>query len=244
MRTKVRDRLGETTENFFTNVSINEDINESIRTFAMEERWTYLQTVSTGTIASLSTAISTPLVNVDVSRQALLTIVPSTGTDTRIRIVRRVSLLQGVKLASRYSGSSTTGVEPQYYYLVSGSAPSGVETLVPRLVPAADKAYTYSYIYYRFPAGLSGDGDVPDVPTQYHEGLVARATALQWMKEMNGGPKSQEQMALYAEKLESARQDEQQLSLDEPLVWGGVDPEYRVEDTDSYMGVHLPPQLG
>ncbi len=44
--------------------------------------------------------------------------------------------------------------------------------------PTPDAAYTITYDYYKSPKVLVGDGDVPDIPAQFHRVIVGRSLML------------------------------------------------------------------
>ena len=224
MKLEVRDRLGETSENFFKDAAILRALNEGTRRFCYEDEWSWLQRAATTTIADAAETFTIQTA-VDPNRQIILQFTPSAG-DTRIREIKRVSLVQGEKLRVRYSGSAVVQDEPLYWYMVTSTI-LGAYTV--RVVPKADKAYNIAYTYYAAPVALSADGDIPNIPEQYQMAAVHYAVASQWRKEMNAGQKSQDELISYMQILEAARKNNKSQAPDEMLVWGGIDPEYNYE---------------
>ena len=236
MKLEVRDRLGETTENFFKDTAILRALNEGVRRFCYEDEWPWLQRVAATTLASAAETFALTA-EVDPNRQMILQFTPSAG-DTRIREIKRVSTVQGEKLRVRYSGAGVVTDEPLYWYLRSSSV---VAAYTVRVVPKADKAYTVAYVYYAAPVVLAVDADIPNIPEQYQMAAVHYAVANQWRKELSAGAKAQEEMMSYMQILEAARKNTKSQAPDEMLVWGGIDPEYQF-DAD-WTRLHMPESL-
>lgn len=230
MVVEVRQRLGEDIEDFWKTDHIVRMLNEGIKRFAMEEKWHWLYTSRPG-IPVAQGATTLPLEDeVDVSRHFSLLL--TDGTESYAP--RRVSPADGLRLRTL----GRTG-SPQFYFVASNAA--GTQNLY--LNPAADRAYTAEYFYIRTPAELAAGTTEPDLPAPYHEAVVAWATGMLWLKELNGGGKAGEQFALYREVLEQARQDQKRLSIDESVVWGRQDPMPHLQSERDWYNRHLPQNI-
>jgi hypothetical protein len=75
---------------------------------------------------------------------------------------------------------------------------------------------------------MTGDNDVPDMPVEFHKAVVHFAAGTAWLKELNGGPKADEQFSLYQVVLDSAKRSVFSDSDDDPVVMGGGEPQYAV----------------
>lgn len=234
---EVRDRLGEPTENFFKTTAIKRALNEGHRRFCYEDEWPWLQRAATGTLA-LNDETKAIQSAIDPLRQVILQLTPDTG-DTRIRAVKRVSLVQGEELRRNYSGSAVVADEPLYWYLLTGGASPYANTI--RIVPKADKAYDWTMVYFAQPVELTADADLPLIPDQYQMAVVHYATAQCWRKELNTSAKGQEEMGSYLQVLDNAKRNTKSQAIDEKLVWGGQDPEYAFEP--DWVRLHIPGSL-
>lgn len=77
---------------------------------------------------------------------------------------------------ARMTGRATTGVGTGYAdHAPVKIGPAGCITITPRPAPTA--AATWKYLYVKRPDWLGYDTDAPEIPHQYHEALVAFASA-------------------------------------------------------------------
>jgi hypothetical protein len=96
-----------------------------------------------------------------------------------------------------------------------------------RFVPGADKDYDIDYLYLRKPAALAAGNQEPDMPEDYHEAVVARATEKLWQHELVGGDiKGREQREIYENIVSKARRELFNLQDDEEIVWGRASDEF------------------
>lgn len=237
MRAEVRDRLGERSENFWTDTSINAALDEGQRRFCHEERWPWLY-ASQKNIPVATGGTDIELIdNVAVNRHFNLVLRPVSGSPD-IFIPRKVLPHTGLRMqAERLSG-------PPRFWFVTGHVTNFYEdgtfdiAQTITLVPAADREYTAEYTFTREPPGLA-DGTEPEMPEPYQGAIIAWATAQMWLKELNGGTKAQEQFALYNTILDQARQDLKEFALDENTSWGN-DPVEEYPYNDNRWRMNFP----
>lgn len=221
MRTDVRDRIGERTENFWFDTFINNKLNEGQRRFCREERWTWLQAIQSNIPVAEGTTNIELIDGVDVSRHFGLVLYKENSNEPIYP--KRVSAPTALRLLRRHN---TTG-EPLYWYpaqTVTNTYGTGdaLETAsVVKLVPAADQGYTAEYFYLRDPGNMDSDSDECTIPEAYQEAVIAWATAQCWLKELNGERKAQSEFNLYNMVLTQAQRDQKELAADEDISWGG-----------------------
>lgn len=246
IRTEIRERLGETTEeDFWKDSQILRAINEAMRRFAQEERWPWLYTTYTGAPALSAGNPTVELIDdVNVSRHFSLTFQKS-GTNERIIVPRRIDPGAGIRLRHEYGDA--TG-QPRYYYIThsikntyTSGDPMGMAVVI-RVLPTPDVAYDIEYSYVRNPEELVADTDIADIPDNYVDAIISYATGNLWLKELNGGGKAQEQFNLYNIIVDQARKELAALSIGETLVWGRKPPEW--QPRDMFPFVNLPPNIG
>lgn len=219
IRTEVRDILGEDSADFWKDAELNRYITEALYRFAAEERWPWYVTEFTGQLDAGDPDLE---LTVDVAAARHMNLVCNLQNETRTWQPQRVSAAEGFALRSQYSGSTSS--YPGWYYVtaVQTDMTDDEFVYVARFIPTPTDIIDVEGQYYRTPAALDGDADVPELPTRYHKALVHHAAATAWLKELNGGAKAQEQMVMYANVLGQAREQEMQAEPDDtPLVAGG-----------------------
>jgi len=247
MRAEVRERLGETSAyDFWPQEFIDRALNQAVRKFCAEERWPFLQAIQ----ANVPVAAGDPAVelidDLDLNRHMVLSLLPDGSTnDGQLVFPRRVSPETGFKMRRRYNSRG----EPQFFYVAyattntyGGSPTPAAQALVLRLVPTPLVAYDAEYVYFQAPTGEYTDGDEPPVPEQYIEAVIAWATAMCWLKELNGSGKAQEQFNIYNAVLTGAQRDLKSFGNDEIVAWGAAEPEYpsdRFERERTFMNFPL-----
>lgn len=222
MRTEVRARLGETNEDFWKDTELSRWLDEAMIRFSQEEKWLWLYSSVTGVAITSGTATLVLQNDVDFNRHFDLRLVRAS---TVFVVPKRVSPPTGFSLRNRY----TSNGEIEYYYLEktaqSGAGGSAVFQTTLRWVPTPNANYTLEYQYLRRPVALV-DGTEPDIPEQYIEAIVAWATGLAWLKELNGSGKAQEQFNIYQAVLSQAQKDLRSQAPDDVLRVGSQEPEY------------------
>ena len=237
MREEVRERIGERSENFWTDSFINRALRQGNIRFNKEERWPWLLTVKTAVAVAEDSTEITLEAGVDLNRTFGLILVPDLVGDQRHRVPTRVSVPNGLKIAADFSSNLQLATEPEYFYLYS--ATNGALKL--RLAPKADKDYVAEYHYYRAVTEMDADVDEPDMPEEYHDAVVCWATATCWKKELNGDTKAQSEFNQYQAILDQARQDLKEVADDHIVEWGGAEPEYRVWDENDWLRARIGP---
>ena len=244
-KAEVRERLGETTEeDFWKDAQVLRALNEAQRRFSLEEKWPWLYaSYQAADLAQGATSIE--LIDaVDYSRHFSIALT-KVGGDGRIVIPRRITPAQGLTVKQKYAGARS---EPRYYYLhrtVRNIYDEGVPNAlanIAEMVPAADATYNVEYQFIRVPDELETDEQELDCPRPYQEAIIAYATGLLWLKELNGGGKAQEQFNIYNIVVEQGRNELNGIDLDQTVVWGRTPPEERLEDRFPF--VHLPQNIG
>jgi hypothetical protein len=200
IRTEVRDIIGEETADFWSDAELNRYINEALRRLVGENRWSWLLTEGVADYRHLNFLLTR-------------------SGDTRPYLPKRVTPARGFRLRQTMY---TSQAYPAFFYVASVTDDTGDHQTTVRFVPTPTGTVDVEFQYYRVPATLDGDEDVPDVPVQYHKAIVHYAAGTAWLKELNGGAKAQEQYNLYDSIIAQARDDEESASDDEVLTWGGA----------------------
>jgi hypothetical protein len=251
-REEIRSRLGESTENadFWSEAQVDRAINEALRRFSREQRWSWLYTSVEGVVIPADT--KTLALQPEVAAHRHLNLSAVRAGDSNIMPFRRVAPNVGFDLRRTYerTGVSINGYTT-WYYLESaalgpgdGSTP-GPMTWVIRLVPPPDVEYVLDYQFIRNPAKLVACGDIGDIPGVYSEAVNSWATGTLWLAELNGGSKAQEQFNIYASVLEQAQNDETGSIPDTIVRWGGAEPQLEQPLTgDLWSRLHMPGTLG
>lgn len=219
MVAEVRRRLGEDSPDFWADSDIIRNLDQAVVKFTREEKWPWLYTVGAGT---LNTGVSTFTLPADVDFSRAFNLRLTFASEQPI-MPRRVGAVEGYNLATRHFND--TGA-PKWFYVASGAQDGVTMEYTLRFVPAADKNYTLDYLYLRRPAALSAGTAEPDMPEDYHEAVVAYATAKLWQHEIVGGDiKAREQFNIYNDILTNARRELYVLQDDEEIVWGKAQDE-------------------
>lgn len=214
MVTRVRRRLGEDTADFWSDDDIVRALEDAIRAFAHEEDWSWLSTYQSISFAANANNFPLPA-DVDVTRTVAMNInLPNTDPYP----LERVTSGDGFRMMSEYRTAS----DPQWYFVYSTvTGPDNAMVTTLRLVPPARAAGTIDMLYYRRPAALAAATTEPDIPEDYHDGIVAKATADLWLHELDvSGVKYTEQISLYREMLARAQMHEGKLGDSEQLAIG------------------------
>lgn len=244
MRTQVRDIVGELAADFWTDAELNRYLNEANIRFQFEATWPWLLTESVDTLEG---GTSTLLLQegVDVNRHINISLTKE-GDTTRTHNPIRVSPTKGFEMRRRYNNLTTVNW-PNWYYVVATSDDSavGLFSSVIKFIPTPADDMDVEYQYYRVPLEMTTDAFVPDLPVQYHKGLVHHAAGTAWLKEFNGGPKATEQFTLYNEVVNQARRENFSDANDAPLVMGKDEPQYKIgRGPEDIWLLRMPETLG
>ena len=128
--------------------------------------------------------------------------------------------------------------------VTADGAPSGEFIYTVRFLPKPSVEFAVEYQYFRVPARLVDDTDVPDMPVQYHMALPHDAAGQKWLKELNFGVKAAEQFELRNAILEQARTEYEAEADDDFIVAGGEEPQLGSFDADQYTRARIPDLLG
>ena len=243
MRSEVRQRLGELTADFWTDDYIDSQLNAGAVRFCREERWDWLQAIQTGVVVAAN-ATSIDLVDdIDSTRTFSLVYKPDTATlESQYQILQRVSPSQGWELRTRYPNAGT----PLYFYVakvVDTAGPPVTVNLQLHIVPKVQYDGTIEYLYFREQSTFT-TGEEPIIPEAYQEAVVAWATGMCWLKELNGGGKAQEQFNVYQSVLQQALRDQKSQANDDILIWGGAPPQGRMLTPHDWVRTRTLPTLG
>jgi hypothetical protein len=240
MRTEVRDIIGEETADFWTDAELNRYLNEAQHRFLQEERWPWLVSEATGSVDNADGEL-TLTEGVAFNRQLNITL--TKDGDTRSYQPKRVTPVEGFRLKSQYSTSTTTSY-PSWFYVTSAADDDddGGYIYVVKLVPSPTTDMDVDYQYIRATVSMDADNAVADLPLEYHKALVHYAAGTAWLKELNGEQKASEQFGMYGSIVTQARDEWLTESADNPVVMGG-------EAIDSYVGrgiayPYIPETLG
>jgi len=224
--TEIRARLQELVADFWTSTEVLNALNEGVKRFAAEERWPWLQTVVTnGSLTTPWTDFALPE-NYDPTR--VLNLAVYFGSEARPRPVQRVSPAEGFeRLLRDYQGRS----EPVAYFVASATDADsdGQYIYTVTFVPKLNRNATIKYIYFRVPAIMTGSTESMDIPEEYAMAAVAYATGLLWTKELQDSRKAEEQFALYAQIVDSAKKNFRKFPQDTGFSWGGEGPSHSMD---------------
>lgn len=246
IRTEIRERLGETTEeDFWKDAQILRAVNEGLRRFSQEEKWPWLYTTYSGPTISSGNDTIELIDDVSIARHFSLILTKQGDTTGKIYVPRRITPGDGVRVRAEFAGSKQA---PRFYYIthaikntyVTGD-PEGI-AMIAKVLPEPDAIYNVEYSFIRNPKMLAADTDQADIPDTYVEAVIAYATGSLWLKELNGGGKAQEQFNIYNIVVDQARKELTALTVGETLVWGRKAPEWRPEDR--FPLVNLPQNVG
>lgn len=227
MVTEVRDIIGERAEDFWTDLELKRHLNEAQRIFLRSARWPWLVTAGTGQVLAGDDELELPE-GVAVNRAVAVYITSSTLA--RSEQMHRVQAEEGFHIASRYAEDYTATVPEAYYVTRAGSVNSdGKYTYVIKFVPPFTNDTDISFQYSRAITVMSGSTDYPDIPEEFHKGLVHYAAGLAWQKELNGERKASAQFGLYADAVNDARKEWLELPDDDLLIMGQENSEYTMD---------------
>lgn len=217
IRLEVRDIIGETTADFWTDAELNRHINEGLRRWTGANRWSYLLTEGSGELTANDPDL---LLEEGVANYHHLHMMLTKDGDTRPYLPERVSPARGFQLRTAFTTSQSY---PRWWYLTSVADDGGTGNMqaVVKFIPTPNVAVDIEFQYYRNPATLDGDSDVPDMPVDYHKALVHFAAGTAWLKELTGAMKAKEQFEMYSALLSEAVDDEESQSDDDILIVGG-----------------------
>jgi hypothetical protein len=240
MRTEVRERLGELTADFWTDAEVDRAINEAVRRFCAEEKWSFLLTEWASTLSNGDDELELPS---DISLTRVFNLAIDGPTLAEARMLERVDPQEGFRLRHQYDDLTAA---PRWYYITRSNQSTDEAppvTYTAKLIPRTDAEYEVEAQYMAIPTLLTAPSDEPMVPTEYQEAIVAWATGKLWLKELGTSQKSSEQFSLYAKVLDQARNDLRTHSLDETVAWGRSHP------MRGYWGAlspydRIPPTLG
>lgn len=239
--TEVRARLQELVADFWTDSEIYRALNEGVTRFAMEEKWPYLYSVTTG--VALAASASTVAIAAGISYEREFNLMMLLAGDTRPRMPARVSPNEGYRLRMRYY---TDQSEPIAYYIASEAGAAGVYTATIRFVPTLSRAATIEYQYIRDPVIVASGATTEhlDVPPEFAMGPVAYATGHLFLKELLHSQKADEQFSLYRKVVNDAMRESRKFTPDSHFAWGSTQPQFGYVDYDTYTELVTPPLLG
>jgi hypothetical protein len=225
MRTEVRDIVGEEVADFWSEPELNRHLNEAHFRFLNEERWPWLVSEATGSIAAEDPGFDLPA-GVAMNRAINIRL---TGVDLRPYPPERVSPSKGFELRDAHSPGYTSPY-PRWFYIASvlDASGSGDFVYTVRFVPDNTTDMDIDLQYFRAGVELGSDGDYPDLPVEYHKALVHYAAGTAWLKELNGAQKAKEQFELYADVVTQAKKEWLSEPDDDPLVIGSDEPQYTI----------------
>jgi hypothetical protein len=243
-RLEVRERLGELSANFFTDVEVDRAINQAVQHFNAEEQWPWLFTEFTGQIGLSGPDDDELALPDDVSLNRMFNVSASGGSLSRPQMVERVAPDAGFRLRFAYTNHQR---DPRYYYLTSAVADvgNGVHvTYTMKFIPQPNTTYDLEAQYLRTPGVMAGANDLTDCPKSYDDAIPSWASGKLFLKEFGISQKASEQFALYADTLAQARRDTLAQSQDEVVAWGRELPENRFRSERDYVTGRIPPTLG
>jgi len=216
--TEVRDIIGETTADFWSDAELTRHVNEGLRRLSGANRWSWLLTEGTATLVAASTDVD---LTEGVADYRHLNIMLTKVGDTRPYLPKRVTPARGFQLRTE---NYTAQSYPMWFYLTaSTNQGTGATIATIRFIPECITDLAVEFQYYDVPTALSAGADVPDVPTQYQKALIHYAAGAAWLKELNGAGKAQEQFSLYDTIVAEAFADEESQPDDSFLIVGGND---------------------
>lgn len=242
IKSEVRERLGELTADFFSDAEVLRAINDGVRRFNAAERWPWLYSESTAVLAAGSDPADVELPQ-DISINRTFSVNLNSDSLIRPQELERVDSWEGLKMRNQLT--SYVG-KPFFYYLVSAYNDGAVHYTV-RLAPTPDVDYDLDFAYLRGATDMTGDTDAPDVPNDYQDAIPAWAAYKLFLKEMSISQKAQEQLALYYQVLESAKNDLKEAALDEVFAWGrdrSRVQRYPRNSAEAQVYGRIPPTLG
>lgn len=148
MRTAIRDNLGAlSTDPYFTDAMLTNFINKSLRKIDSEFEWPWNQ--KTGTLST-------------VNGQSYITL-PADWAKTRALTINDNESFEPVSLVELRSAGTTGSGQPDLF---------AIEDDRLYLTPTPNAVFTITHDYTTFEPGLSGNSDVPRLPTSYHDAII------------------------------------------------------------------------
>lgn len=240
--TEIRARLQELSADFWTDAEITRALNEGVKRFSFEERWPWLLTSVTG--QSLTAGTATLALQEGVSWARHFSLLVTFAGDSRPRMPRRVSPMEGQRLRLTYYQQQS---EPGWYYIYSEADTDDDSQFVStvRFVPVMNRDATIEYTYYRNPVDVAAGTDDLDMPDEYCEAAIAWATGKLWLKELQFSQKADEQFGVYGKVLDQAKKETRRLTPDSGFAWGRQEPEESgPSSVDEWTRMHIPETLG
>lgn len=148
----------------------------------------------------------------------------------------------GVNVPAMTLGGTTTNMSVTTDQ--AGGSPSSTFTSVIEFLPELTRDLDIDYVYLRVPRVVSAGSDVIDIPEEYIDGVIAKATARLWLKELRDSNKHDEQELLYQMVLDDAKRDQRKLLGDEGFAWGKDEPQSGFVSGDDYTYRHFTGPLG
>lgn len=243
IRTEVRDIIGELVADFWTDAELNRYITEAQFRFLGEANWPWLITGSTAAVVAATATV--PLAE-SIEPQNIVAMRLTKAGDTRTYLPKRVTPQKGFDLLTMYS--TTTKTSYPLWYFISAVADADADNLyiyTLTLIPTPVGAMTLTFLYLRDGTILALDTDEPDLPVEFHKALVHWAAGTAWLKELNGGPKAQEQFELYRAVVEHAQREFFSDPDDTPVVMGKDEPQFSLRHPvpDPWL-LRIPETLG
>jgi hypothetical protein len=214
---EVRDIIGETVPDFWTDPELKRHINEGLRRWSGANRWEYLLTEGSASLTAHSADLE---LEDGVAVNRTMHFMLTRDGDTRPYLPEKVSPARGFQLRTAFY---TEQSYPRWFYvtnIVDDSAVGNFTTTV-RFIPTPNVDVDVEFQYYRAVDALVAGSDVPDMPADFHKALVHYAAGTAWLKELTGATKAKEQFDLYSALVAEAIEDEESQSDDDILVVGG-----------------------
>ncbi|HXJ67113.1 MAG TPA: hypothetical protein VNN79_25450 [Actinomycetota bacterium] len=151
-------------------------------------------------------------------------------------------VLAGVNVPAMTLGGTTTSMTVTTD--TAGGSPSQLWSPVIEFLPELTRDFDITYTYLRLPRVLSAGSDVVDVPDEYTDAVLAKATARLWLKELRDSVKAQEQELEYMRVLDDAKRDQRKLVADEGFAWGKDEPQDFLGSDSDFTYRHFSGPLG
>lgn len=183
----VRERLDETTANYWNDIALTRWLNEALKDIAKRSE----TLLAKGTVNAVG-GTGTYTLPADAVRIHLVEFVPTGSTQT-----------YPVKVATRQSMENVWGLNQgqlgsyPYFYVPWGFVPN----LQMQVFPVPAGAGTFNVWYYRLPAALANPGDVAEIPAGWEDLIPLYVEAL--AKRKDHDPTWNEAMSMYEERLKT-----------------------------------------
>lgn len=187
----------------WSNVKIDNVINEGIQEVASRFRWPFLAGSAQVSVTSGTQSYALSSIASDVQRIAAII-----DNDKRVKLQE----IEAQYAWELYGGDPTTSDEATAFYIWADTL-----YLVP--VPTATEADAYTMFYYKSPTLLSNDTDTPQWSSQFHMLLAEYAIARVWEREEDYS-KSGVAQARFDARVEQMARHYLNRVEDEPLIYG------------------------